>query len=107
MTTRRNFLKYTVAAGTSLFLMGKVDLEGASAEPTARPVGRRSARYSARILAAIPGGTLDRLSIPKYATPLLIPPVMPQADTIKQKCGKNADYYEISMRQIIAADSAG
>ena len=88
-----------MAAGTSLFLMGKVDLKGASAEPAARPAGRRAVRFSTRVLAAIPGGTLDPLSIPKYATPLLIPPVMPQADTIKQKCGKNADYYEISMRQ--------
>ncbi len=32
-------------------------------------------------------------------TPLLIPPVMPKAGTIKLKGGKNADYYEISMRQ--------
>ena len=46
MTTRRNFLKYTVAAGTSLFLMGRVDLKGASAQPAARPAGRRSARYA-------------------------------------------------------------
>ena len=60
MTTRRNFLKYTVAAGTSLFLMGRVDLDGASAEPAARPAGRRSARYATRVLAQIPGGTLIR-----------------------------------------------
>jgi len=49
--------------------------------------------------AQIPGGTLDPLAIPKYATPLLIPPVMPKAGTIKQKGGKNVDYYEISVRQ--------
>src|SRR5574339_1207223 len=47
----------------------------------------------------IPGGTLDPMEIPKYQTPLLIPPVMPKAGTIKNKGGKNADYYEISMRQ--------
>ena len=28
-------------------------------------------------LAAIPGGTLDPSSIPKFVTPLLVPPVMP------------------------------
>ncbi len=39
------------------------------------------------------------LHVPKYQTPLLIPPVMPKAGTIKEKGGKNADYYEISMRQ--------
>ena len=49
--------------------------------------------------AQIPGGTLDPLSVPKYQTPLLIPPVMPQAGTIKQKGGKNIDYYEISVKQ--------
>jgi hypothetical protein len=30
--------------------------------------------------AQIPGGTLDPASIPKYVNPLIIPPVMPQAD---------------------------
>jgi FtsP/CotA-like multicopper oxidase with cupredoxin domain len=49
--------------------------------------------------AQIPGGTLDLLTVPKYATPLLIPPVMPRAGTIKQRMGPPVDYYEISMRQ--------
>ena len=49
--------------------------------------------------AAIPGGTLDPLTIPKFAKPMLIPPVMPKAGVIKNKGGKNTDYYEISMRQ--------
>ena len=52
-----------------------------------------------RAYAQIPGGTLDPLSIPKYQTPMLIPPVMPRAGVIKQMGGKNVDYYEISMRQ--------
>jgi FtsP/CotA-like multicopper oxidase with cupredoxin domain len=52
------------------------------------------------VYAAIPGGTLDPVNVPKYATPLLIPPVMPRAGTIKQKGGKNIDYYEISMKPI-------
>jgi spore coat protein A, manganese oxidase len=47
----------------------------------------------------IPGGTLDPLSVPKYQSPLLIPPVMPKAGTIIQKGGKNIDYYEISVKQ--------
>ena len=37
--------------------------------------------------------------MPKYVTPLLIPPVMPRAGTITMPGGKPADYYEISMRQ--------
>ena len=70
MTTRREFLKYTVAIGTSLLLVGRVDLKGASAQPGARPAGRRSARDAARVLAQIPGGTLDPTAISKYVAPL-------------------------------------
>ncbi len=82
MVSRRGFLKLGAAAGAGLYL-------------TTRLGGKLFKAY-----AAIPGGTLDPLSVPKFATPLLIPPVMPAADTIKQKGGKNIDYYEISMRQI-------
>jgi FtsP/CotA-like multicopper oxidase with cupredoxin domain len=39
----------------------------------------------------LPGGTLDPLTIPKYATPLVIPPVMPTAGA--------ADNYAIAVRQ--------
>jgi spore coat protein A, manganese oxidase len=77
--TRRRFLEYGAAAGASLFV----------------PL-----RFGSYALAQIPGGTLPPSSIPKYLTPLLIPPVMPQAGTIKLKGGKNADYYEISMKQL-------
>ena len=51
-------------------------------------------------LAEVPGGTLPLVSVPKFQTPLLIPPVMPKAGTIVARGGKNVDYYEISMRQI-------
>ena len=52
-----------------------------------------------RAVAQIPGGTLDPSSIPRFQTPLLIPPVMPAAGRIRLKGGKNADYYEISLSQ--------
>jgi spore coat protein A, manganese oxidase len=80
--SRRQFLFGSAAAGAGLFLSTLVD-------------GRRVVRAI-----AIPGGTLDPLAIPKFATPLLIPPVMPRAGTIRQTGGKNVDYYEISMRQL-------
>lgn len=88
MVSRRSFLKFGAAAsaGLSLSWFG----------PTLRLTGRRKAPV---VLAQIPGGTLDPRAIPKYQTPLLIPPVMPKAGTIKNKKGKDADYYEISMRQ--------
>ena len=81
MITRRVFLKYTTT-GTMLTLFGCNKLTGVS-----------------KAIAQIPGGSLDPLTIPKYQTPLLIPPVMPRAGRIVLRGGKNADYYEISMRQ--------
>jgi FtsP/CotA-like multicopper oxidase with cupredoxin domain len=80
MLSRRAFLKLSVtSAGT--FLIGRFGAGRAFAVPVC-------------------GSTLDPLSIPKYVTPLLIPPVMPRAGTIRQRRGKNVDYYEISMKQI-------
>jgi FtsP/CotA-like multicopper oxidase with cupredoxin domain len=79
--SRRQFLAGSAAAGTSLFLYQFVG-------------GVKT------VLAAIPGGTLDPTTVPKFVTPLLIPPVMPRAGTIRQRGGKPIDYYEISVRQI-------
>src|SRR5688572_29074393 len=80
MLSRRGFLKLSVtSAGTFLI-----------------------ARFGADRVFALPvcGDTLDPLSIPKYVTPLLIPPVMPRAGVIPLKGGQSADYYEISKKQI-------
>ena len=49
--------------------------------------------------AQIPGGTLAPGDVPKYGTTMLVPPVMPRAGRITLAGGKNADYYEISMKQ--------
>jgi FtsP/CotA-like multicopper oxidase with cupredoxin domain len=81
--SRRTFVAWVGGASAGFFLLGR--LPGMSA-PAA--------------LAAIEGGTLDPLTIPKYQTPMLIPPVMPRAATIIMPGGKPADYYEISMKQI-------
>lgn len=78
MITRRDFVKWSAAAGAWLY----VSSSGAS-------------RFLDAAYAAIPGGTLDPATVPKYLTPLLIPPVMPKAGTIKPKGGKQIDYYEI------------
>ena len=81
MATRRQFLQIGSAAGAGLFLYYRNGLPRVFAAP-------------------IPGGTLDPSAVPQYATPLLVPPVMPKAGTILLEGGKNADYYEISMRQL-------
>jgi spore coat protein A len=80
--SRRTFIAWAGGAGAGFYLFGRVP--GMSA-PAA--------------LAQIPGGTLDPTSVPKYQTPMLIPPVMPRADVIRAPGGKPVDYYEISMRQ--------
>lgn len=50
-------------------------------------------------IAAIPGGSLDPASIPKYEAPLVIPPAMPRVSKIPMPGRKTVDYYEIAVRQ--------
>jgi len=82
MISRRDFLKLSGAGILSLYA-----------------ATHSKFRLRARAQGPIPGGTLDPLTIPKYQTPLLIPPVMPKAGIVTQR-GRTIDYYEISMRQI-------
>ena len=79
MITRRTFLKYTGGTALTWYALNKFGI--------------------LKTLAQIPGGTLDPNLIPKFQTPLLIPPVMPKAGRIVVRGGKNVDYYEISMKQ--------
>jgi FtsP/CotA-like multicopper oxidase with cupredoxin domain len=80
MISRRDFLKLSGVGVLSLYAATR-------------------GKFTLRAQAQLSGSTLDPFSVPKYITPLLIPPVMPRAGTIKQKGGKNIDYYEISMKQ--------
>jgi FtsP/CotA-like multicopper oxidase with cupredoxin domain len=79
MATRRAFMKYTGGTALTLFAFNKFGIP--------------------RAIAQIPGGSLDPIAVPKFQTPLLIPPVMPKAGRIVRRGGKNVDYYEISMKQ--------
>jgi FtsP/CotA-like multicopper oxidase with cupredoxin domain len=79
MASRRDFLKVSVVAGAGALI-------------TARFGGIQK-------VFALPLSLLDPNDIPKFMTPLLIPPVMPSAGKLKMRGGKNADYYEIAMRQ--------
>jgi FtsP/CotA-like multicopper oxidase with cupredoxin domain len=81
MLTRRDFIKLTGASTVGWYVATQFG-------------------WVQRATAQIPGGTLHPTLIPKYQTPLLIPPAMPRAGTITLPGGKPADYYEISMRQI-------
>jgi spore coat protein A, manganese oxidase len=76
--TRRQLLKYGAGAGVALYFPWQFD--GGSA------------------WAAIPGGTLDPTVVPKYVTPLVIPPAMPVTATIKRQ---SIDYYVIAVVQFL------
>src|SRR5918993_1640018 len=82
--SRRDFLRIGGGAGAGLFFIGQV-----GGLPFKIPVAA----------AAIPGGSLDPTTIPKYQTAMLIPPVMPRAGTTTMPGGKPVDSYEISVRQ--------
>ena len=79
--SRRMFVSWVGGATAGFYLFGR--LPGTSATIA---------------LAQVPNDTLDPREIDKYVTPLLIPPVMPKADTMVRR-GQTIDYYEISMTQ--------
>ncbi|MGM0386071.1 MAG: hypothetical protein ACQERF_08850, partial [Actinomycetota bacterium] len=83
---RREFSRRTVlkAAGTGIGLWFVGSIGGRAFAIEAPRVARG---------ASILGPTLDPVDIPKFATPLLIPPAMPRAGKVRIRGGKNADYY--------------
>ena len=80
MITRRCFIKTGGVAGAGLLLPWTTYVKRAYAE-------------------AIPGGTLNPALLPKYVTPLVIPPAMPRTSKLVQRMGRPIDYYEIAVRQ--------
>ena len=79
MITRRHFMKVGGVAGAGLLLPWKGMVRQAFAQ--------------------LPGGTLDPAILPKYVTPLVIPPAMPRTSKLIQRMARNTDYYEIAVRQ--------
>ncbi len=75
--SRRDFLKVGMAAGASLLLPGHI-------------------RFSRAMAQAMP--TLSPGAVPKYVTPLVVPPAMPVTSTIFE-AGQQVRYYEIAVRQ--------
>ncbi len=72
--SRRRFVQYGMGASAGLLLWRFLG-------------GRAWAR-------SIPGRALDPLAIPKYTTPLVIPPAMPRTSR-----RHNVSYYEIAVRE--------
>ena len=85
--SRRSFIKLGAAGGAALFLPWRF--------------GPAIAR------AQIPGPTLPPGSIPKYATPLLVPPAMPRAGKIKVKRRQEHRLLRDRRPPVRAADPAG
>jgi len=82
MLSRRDFIKWSAAAGAWVYVGGITGCVRRIAEgdaPTAT-------------------GPLDPATIDQFITPLLIPPVMPRAGGLELGGGE-FDYYEISMKQ--------
>jgi spore coat protein A len=77
--TRRRFLGYGAGATAGLLVC----------------------RYGATSAAAQPPGAFDPRAIPKYRSPLVIPPAMPRTPKNRLPHGlpKDVDYYEIAVRQ--------
>jgi FtsP/CotA-like multicopper oxidase with cupredoxin domain len=78
--TRRRFLRYGAGAGAGLILW-------------------RFGSTSHALALPIPAGTLDPTTIPKYVTPLVIPPAMPRTAKLPARSAKRIDYFEIAVRQ--------
>jgi FtsP/CotA-like multicopper oxidase with cupredoxin domain len=79
--SRRAFVAWAGGAGAGFYLFGRVP--GMS---------------TPQALAQVPGGSLDPLLVPKFETPMLIPPAMPRVGTFRSGT-RIGDLYEISMRQ--------
>jgi spore coat protein A len=85
--SRRQIITWGIGASTGLFLtskLGVVQILGAG---------------SAGAEDGFVGPSLDLDSVPRFVTPLLIPPAMPRAGKLVVKGAKNVDYYEIAVRQ--------
>ncbi|WP_240646082.1 multicopper oxidase family protein [Georgenia sp. SYP-B2076] len=51
--------------------------------------------------ASLPGGTLDPEGIPKFRAPLVVPPAMPRAGTVRTRGGREIDHYVVAARPLV------
>ena len=78
--TRRRLFQYGAGAGAGLVLW-------------------RFGADGRAVAAQIPDSSLDPTSVPKYVTPLVIPPAMPRTAKLSRAGAAPVDYYEIAVRQ--------
>ena len=100
MTSRRDFIKYTVVLGAGLFLTAKLKPSGTAHAQSGPGHSHHGGIRRIATNPALQALVLDPATITKYATQLVIPPAMPKAAKPKGIKGpKNFDYYEISVQQ--------
>jgi FtsP/CotA-like multicopper oxidase with cupredoxin domain len=85
--TRRQVLTYGTGAGVGLFFVSKVGVIKLLASSAPAAAATRNA------------GVLEPGHVPKYVTPLVIPPAMPRTSRITRPGMKPIDVYEIAVRQ--------
>ncbi|MCI0747215.1 MAG: multicopper oxidase [Verrucomicrobia subdivision 3 bacterium] len=78
-TTRRQFISTVGVAGAAFLVPGPIYVRKASAQDSI--------------------GILDPTAIPKYVTPLIIPPAMPRLSPGSDISGRTIDQYAIAVRQ--------
>lgn len=83
---RRTFLRLAGGGVAGALALGAIDRS---------PLGLRTTFARA----AINGGSLDPLLVPKYVRPLVVPPAMPRTAKLASRMAKNVDYYEVAVRQ--------
>ena len=93
MLTRRQLFRVgaVTAAGVLLSPARFADPRGAAAGPGAYSL------YAPLVQRA--RATLNPTSLPKFVTPMVIPPAMPRTSTFPAEGGQSGDYYEIAVRQ--------
>jgi spore coat protein A len=96
VVSRRKFLQWGAAAAGATLLIPRRSFAG-SLYP--QEMTRSQVRAARRLLAPVPGGSLDPTLITKYASPLVKPPALKRDGKLKAKGGKNPAYYEIAVRQ--------
>ncbi len=94
-TTKRLLM---ICGASSLVAAMGISASGLAGQSKARAARKLASRG---VVGAIPGGTLDPAVVPKYVTPLVIPPAMPRTATMRNNENRPIDYYEIAVRQFM------
>jgi FtsP/CotA-like multicopper oxidase with cupredoxin domain len=100
MTSRRDFIRYTVVLGAGLFLTARLKPSQVAHAQSGPGHSHHGGIRRIATNPALQALVLDPTTITKYATQLVIPPAMPNAPKPKGIKGpKNFDYYQISVQQ--------